>query len=66
VNDDDPSSSSSTRLLVELRGSPRAIRRALSEVEDHLREAMRDGVARVLTQTEAARARPSRASGHRR
>lgn len=41
-------------LLLELRGSPRAVRRALSEVEEHLREAMREGVADGLSETDAA------------
>jgi hypothetical protein len=42
-------------LLLELRGSPRAARHALREVEDHLLDATRDGVAEGLGETEAAR-----------
>jgi HAAS len=42
-------------LLLELRGSPRAVRRALSEVEEHLREAAREGVADGLPEVDAAR-----------
>jgi HAAS len=42
-------------LLLELRGTPRAVRRALCEVEEHLREATREGVAAGLTETDSAR-----------
>jgi hypothetical protein len=41
-------------LLLELRGPPRTVRRALSEVEEHLREAVREGVGAGLTETDAA------------
>ena len=42
-------------LLLELRGSPRAVRRSLSEVEEHLRDAARQGVTDGLSETDAAR-----------
>ena len=42
-------------LLLELRGSPRTARRALREIEDHLRDMTRDGVAEGLEETDAAR-----------
>ncbi|MDN3355867.1 permease prefix domain 1-containing protein [Actinomadura sp. DC4] len=43
------------RLLAELRGSPADVRRVLTEAEEHLREAARDGVEEGLTEEEAQR-----------
>src|SRR5262245_22776477 len=42
-------------LLVELRGSARGVRRILSEVEEHLRDATAEGIAAGLTSGEAQR-----------
>lgn len=44
------------RLLLELRGSAGDVRRILAEVEDHLNDATREGVAGGLPEDEARRA----------
>lgn len=43
------------QLLTELRGSATDVRRILSETEEHLRDAVRDGVERGLPEEEAER-----------
>jgi hypothetical protein len=51
---DEPIEAYLDELLLELHGSPRAARYALREVEEHLRDATRDGVAQGLDETMAA------------
>jgi hypothetical protein len=55
VSADDPVELFLDELLLELRGSPRAVRRALAEVEEHLRDAAREGVSEGLDEPQAAR-----------
>jgi hypothetical protein len=43
------------RLLIELRGSARDVRRILAETEEHLRDATAEGVAEGLSEEEAQR-----------
>lgn len=52
---DDPIEVYLDELLLELRGTPRDARRALREVEEHLRDATEEGVAGGLSENDAAR-----------
>ncbi len=53
VTDPDPIEAYLDRLLVELSGRARNVRRILSEVDDHLRDAVDEGVAEGLSAEEA-------------
>ena len=54
MSPDEPIERYLDELLLELRGSPRAARRAVAEIEEHLRDAMREGVAAGLSEAQAA------------